>query len=180
MISLLCLQVFSIKTAPPTPPASVRQAFLTICGWCCLIPGEGNDNPTPALLPEESHGWRSLLGYSPWGLKELDTTEWLHFHTLEKEMATHSSVLAWRIPGMGEPPGLPSMGSHRVGHDWTDLAAIAVWSQEMDTQVKIFLKPCHEASGLLVPGPGFEPTPMQWEPGVLTAGPLGSPPDKLC
>ena len=40
-----------------------------------------------------------------------------HFHVLEKEMATHSSVLAWRIPGTGEPGGLPSMGSHRVGHD---------------------------------------------------------------
>ena len=45
----------------------------------------------------------------------------------EKEMATHSSVLAWRIPGMGEPGGLPSMGSHRVGHDWSDLAAAAAW-----------------------------------------------------
>ena len=43
--------------------------------------------------------------------------------SLEKEMATHSSVLAWRIPGMGEPDGLPSMGSHRVLHDWSDLAA---------------------------------------------------------
>ena len=41
----------------------------------------------------------------------------LRFHELEKEMATHSSVLAWRIPGMGKPGGLPSMGSHRVGHD---------------------------------------------------------------
>ena len=46
-----------------------------------------------------------------------------HFHTLEKEMATHSSVLAWRIPGTGEPGGLPSVGSHRVGHDWSDSAA---------------------------------------------------------
>ena len=46
-----------------------------------------------------------------------------HFHTLQKEMATHASILAWRIPGMGEPGGLPSMGSHRVGHDWSDLAA---------------------------------------------------------
>jgi len=44
---------------------------------------------------------------------------------LEKEMATHSSVLTWRIPGMGEPGGLPSMGSHSVGHDWSDLAAAA-------------------------------------------------------
>ena len=48
-----------------------------------------------------------------------------HFHPLEKEMATHSSVLAWRIPGTGEPGGLPSMGSHRVGHDWSNLAAAA-------------------------------------------------------
>ena len=46
-----------------------------------------------------------------------------HFHALEKEMATHSSVLAWRIPGTGEPGGLPSVGSHRVGHDWSDLAS---------------------------------------------------------
>ena len=50
-------------------------------------------------------------------LSESDTTERLHFHALEKEMATHSSVLAWRIPGTGEPGGLPSMGSYRVGHD---------------------------------------------------------------
>ena len=48
-----------------------------------------------------------------------------HFHALEKEMATHSSVLAWRIPGTEDPGGLPSMGSHRVGHDGRDLAAAA-------------------------------------------------------
>ena len=48
-----------------------------------------------------------------------------HFHALEKEMATLSSVLAWRIPGTGEPGGLPSMGSHRVGHNWSNLAAAA-------------------------------------------------------
>ena len=46
-----------------------------------------------------------------------DFTFTFHFHALEKEMATHSSVFAWRIPGMGEPGGLPSMGLHRVGHD---------------------------------------------------------------
>ena len=54
-----------------------------------------------------------------------DFTFTFHFHALEKEMATHSSVLAWRIRGMGEPGGLPSMGSHRIGHDWSDLAAVA-------------------------------------------------------
>ena len=69
------------------------------------------------FLPGKSHGRRSLLGDSPWGREESDMTERLHFHALEKEMATHSSVLAWRIPGMAEPVGLPSMGSHRVGHD---------------------------------------------------------------
>ena len=52
-------------------------------------------------------------------------TERLHFHALKKEMATHSSVLAWRIPGTAEHGGLPSMGSHRVGHDRSDLAAAA-------------------------------------------------------
>ena len=50
------------------------------------------------------------MGCSPRGLKELDTTERLHFHALEKEMATHSNVLAWRIPGTGQPGGLLSMG----------------------------------------------------------------------
>ena len=57
-----------------------------------------------------------------------DFTFTFHFHALEKEMATHSSVLAWRIPGTGEPGGLPSMGSHRVRHDWCDLAAAAAAS----------------------------------------------------
>ena len=58
------------------------------------------------------------MGCSPRGHKESDTTEQLHFHpALEKEMATHSSALAWRIPGTGKPGGLLSMGSHRVGHD---------------------------------------------------------------
>ena len=59
------------------------------------------------------------MGCSPWGCEESDTTERLHFHfhELEKKMATHSSVLAWRIPGAREPGGLLSMGLHRVGHD---------------------------------------------------------------
>ena len=76
-------------------------------------------HPTPVLLPGKYHGRRSLVGCSPWGPKKSDTTErcHFHFHALEKEMATHSSVLAWKIPGMGEPGGLPSMGSRRVGHD---------------------------------------------------------------
>ena len=83
--------------------------------------------PHSGTLAWKSHGQRSLVGCSPWGREELDTTERLHFHfhALEKEMATHSSVLAWRIPGTEEPGGLLSMRSHRVGHDWRDLAAAA-------------------------------------------------------
>ena len=80
------------------------------------------------LWPGKSHGRRSLEGCSPWGPKELGTTERLpftfHFHALEKEMATHSGVLAWRIPGTGIG-GLPSTGLHRVRHEWRDLAAAA-------------------------------------------------------
>ena len=56
-----------------------------------------------------------------------------HFNALEKEMATHSSVLAWRIPGTGEPGGLPSMGSHRVRHDRSNLAAAAALKIKTDT-----------------------------------------------
>ena len=75
--------------------------------------------PTPVILPRKSHGQRSLVGCSPWGPEESDTTKQLHFHfhALEKEMASHSSVFVWRIPGTAEPGGLPSMGSHRVRHD---------------------------------------------------------------
>ena len=73
--------------------------------------------PHSSTLAWKTHGQRSLVGCSPWGREESDTTERLHFHALEKEMATHSSVLAWRIPGTGEPGGLPSTGLPRVGHD---------------------------------------------------------------
>ena len=84
-------------------------------------------HPTPVLLPGKSHGRRSLVGLQSMGSLKSRTQPndfifTLHFHALEKEMATHSNVLAWRIPGIGEPGGLPSMGSHRVGHDWSDLA----------------------------------------------------------
>ena len=73
--------------------------------------------PAPVLLHGKSHGRRSLVGCRPWGHEESDTTERLHFHALEKEMATHSSILAWRTSGTEEPGGLPSMGLYRVGHD---------------------------------------------------------------
>ena len=81
--------------------------------------GEGQWHPTPVLLPGKFYGRRSLVGCSPWGRYKSDTTERLHFHfhALEEEMATHSRILVCRIPGTGEPGGLPSIGSHRVRHD---------------------------------------------------------------
>ena len=67
--------------------------------------------------------WAAVYGVAKSRTQLSDFTLTFHFHALEKEMATHSSILAWRIPGMGEPGGLPYMGSHRVGHDGSDLAA---------------------------------------------------------
>ena len=69
--------------------------------------------------------WAAVHGVAKSQTWLSDFTFTFHFHALEKEMATHSSVLAWRILGMGEPGGLPSMGSHRVVHAWSDLAAAA-------------------------------------------------------
>ena len=150
--------------------------------WVGTIPWRRKWQPTPVFMPGKSLGPRSLVGYGPWGPKESDTIEPLHFQNrdnsllgikdqmiiltrrqcvlctcrqwhptpvllhggawkaavhgvaegrtglsgftftfhflaLEKEMATHSSVLAWRIPGVTEPGGLPSMGSNRVGQN---------------------------------------------------------------
>ena len=98
--------------------------------WWAAVHGQRRQwHPTPGHLLAQSQGQRSLEGCSPWGREELGMTNvfmfTFHFHALEKEMATHSSVLAWRIPGTGEFDGLPSMGLHRVEHDWIDLTASA-------------------------------------------------------
>ena len=78
-------------------------------------------HPTPVLLPGKSleggAWWAAVRGVAKSQTRLSDFTFTFHFHSLEKEMATHSSVLAWRIPGTGEPGGLPSMGSRGVGHD---------------------------------------------------------------
>ena len=76
--------------------------------------------------------WAAVHGVAESRTRLSDFTFTFHFHALEEEMAPHSSVLAWRIPGMGEPGGLPSMGSHRVGgHDWSKLAAAASVQKEV-------------------------------------------------
>ena len=83
--------------------------------------GEGNGTPLQYSCLEnpmdEGAWWAAVHGVVKSRTRLKDFTFPFHFHALEKEMATHSNVLAWRIPGTGEPGGLPSMGSHRVGHD---------------------------------------------------------------
>ena len=86
-----------------------------------MASGEGNGIPLQySGLENPMDGgtlWAAVHGVAKSRTRLSDFTFTSHFHALEKETATHSSVLAWRIPGMGEPRGLPSMGSHRVGHN---------------------------------------------------------------
>ena len=105
---------------PSVQFSSVALSYLTLCDpMDCSTPGLPVHHQLPEFTQTHVHGvlksWTRLS----------DFTFTFHFHALEEEMATHSSVLAWRIPGMVEPGRLPSMGSHRVGHDWSDLAAAA-------------------------------------------------------
>ena len=94
--------------------------------------GEGNGIPLQcSCLENPMDGgawWAAVHGVAKSRTPLSDLTFTFHFHALEKEMATHSSTLAWRIPWTEEPGGLPSMGLHRVRHDWSDLAAAATIS----------------------------------------------------
>ena len=104
---------------------SIRTAFDIISN----LEGEGNGTPLQhSCLESPMDGrawWAAVHGVAKSRTRLSDFPFTFHFHALEKKMATHSSVPAWRIPGTGEPGGLPSLGSHRVGHDWIDLAAAA-------------------------------------------------------
>ena len=104
-----------------------EKGMLLNCWWECKLitatmkEGEGNGTPLQYCCPENPMDggawWAAVHGVAQSRTQLSDFTFTFHFHASEKEMATHSSILAWRIPGMGEPGGLPSMGSHRVGHD---------------------------------------------------------------
>ena len=91
--------------------------------------GEGNGTPLQYSClenPMDGGAWKAAVhGVAEGRTRLSDFTFTFHLHAVGKEMATHSSVLAWRIPGTGEPGGLPSMGLHRVRHDWSDLAVAA-------------------------------------------------------
>ena len=106
------------------------------------------------LLPGKSldgGAWKAAVhGVAEGQTRLSDFTFTFHFHPLEKEMAAHSSVLAWKIPGTGEPGGLPSMGSHRVGHDWSDLAAAAAgmfFDLTRSYQGNVFTQLCMTSTG---------------------------------
>jgi len=116
----------------------LTHQILTLDNFLCfylnksliaLIIREGNGTPLQYFClknpMDRGAWWAAVHGVTKSRTRLSDFTFTFHFHALEKEMATHSSVLAWRIPRMGEPGGLPSMGSHRVRHDWSYLAAAA-------------------------------------------------------
>ena len=150
-----------------SPCWSLPQASCYFWAPAALLPPFDSsiltDNGTPLQYsclenPMDRGGWWAAVHAvtKSWtGLSDFTFT--FHSHALEKEMATHSSILAWRIPGTEEPSGLPSMGLHRVGHDWSDLAAAAVCSWNHCTP------PVHIPCSLScspVPNPSLRVTPL--------------------
>ena len=111
--------------------------------------GEGNGTPLQYSClenPMDRGAWKAAVhGVTEGQTRLTDFTFTFHFHASEKEMATHSSVLAWRVPGTGEPGGLPSMGLHRVGHDWSDLAAVHKYRASLVAQLVKNLAAIQEA-----------------------------------
>ena len=112
---------------------------------------EGNGTPLQySCLENPMDGgawWAAVHGVAKSWTWLSNFTFTFHCHALEKEMATHASVIAWRIPGMGEPGGLPSVGSHRVGHDWSNLAASSMKLQFTDLVICYFIKTAPNFSG---------------------------------
>ena len=98
----------------------MQETPVRSLGWEDPLEGGMATHSTilPWRIPINRGAWKAAVqGVAEGRTRLSDFTFTFHFHALEKEMATRSSVLAWRIPGMAEPGGLPSMGSHRVGHD---------------------------------------------------------------
>ena len=115
---------------------SEHSAAMHWVATTCMLGGVGVvrdsvDNGTPLQYSclenpmDRGAWWTAVYGVAKSWTRLSTFTFTFHFHAFEKEMATYSSVLSWRIPGTGEPGGLPSMGSHRVRHNWSDLAAAA-------------------------------------------------------
>ena len=108
---------------------SNTKQFASDCYRTCL------ENPM-----DGGAWWAAVHGVAKSRTWLSDFTFTFHFYALEKEMATHSSVLAWRIPQTGEPGGLPSMGLHSIGHNWSDLAAAAATELRADFVLCFFIQ----------------------------------------
>ena len=116
---LLHGQVDSLPRSYQGSPDQKRTGFFLVVTRKHFREGKGTPLQYSFLenLMDGGAWWAAVHGVDKSRTRVSDFIFTFHFHALEKEMATHSSVLAWRIPGAGEPGGLPSMGSHRVGHD---------------------------------------------------------------
>ena len=116
-----------MPSSPPLAHVTLNHYYAqSFSVFCYVTPnaleiGEGNGTPLLfSCLENPMDGeawWAAVRGVTKSRTRLSDFTFTFHFYALEKEMATHSRVLAWRIPGTGEPGGLPSMESHRVGYD---------------------------------------------------------------
>ena len=131
-----------------------------------MVNGEGNGTPLQySCLENPMDGedwWAAVHEVTKSPARLSDFTFTFHFHALEKEwntgVATHSSILAWRIPGMEEPHRLPSMGLHRVGHDWSDLAATTASGKFLLSYTKWLIT--YFPSSLICPFPSWYVLPQ--------------------
>ena len=118
---MFCPNICLLHIFSPRLHSELPDYILPFHSVHIVLMKSGLSIPTPVLCLENPMDggawWAAVHGVAESRTQLTNFTFTFHFHALEKEMATHSSVLDWRIPGMGEPGGLPSMGSHRVGHD---------------------------------------------------------------
>ena len=128
---LLLPQSLTLYPPRPDPKGWLFGTSWTVWGYISTPSGEGNGTPLQySCLANPTDGgawWAAVQGVAKGRTWLSNFTFTVHLHALEKEMATHSSVLAWRIPGTGEPGGLPRT---EVEHDWSDLAAAAAVYQD--------------------------------------------------
>ena len=137
ILFLAALDLCCCTRASPVAVRRLLTAWLLLwqsmgsghLGFSSSTPGEGNGTPLQCSCLENPMAggawWAAVHGVAKSRTRLSNFTFTFHFHASEEEMATHFSVLAWRIPGTVGPGGLPSMESHRVGPDWSDLAAAA-------------------------------------------------------
>ena len=133
------------------PGSFVREGNGTLLQCSCL------ENPM-----DGEAWWAAVRGVARSRTRLSDFTFTSYFHALEKAMAPHSSVLAWRIPGTGEHGGLPSMGSHRVRHDWSNLAAAAGSFVHRDSPGKNTGVVCHAFLQGIFPTQASNPGLPHW------------------